>query len=57
MSKLSESSRKSRNEYYREWRKKNPDKVLAIQERYWEKKRREVELQQEEGVRDGPEAE
>lgn len=28
----------ARREYYREWRKKNPDKVKAIQERYWMKK-------------------
>jgi TRAP-type C4-dicarboxylate transport system substrate-binding protein len=25
-------------EYMREWKKKNPDKVKAISERYWKKK-------------------
>lgn len=28
----------ARREYYREWRKKNPEKVRAINERYWAKK-------------------
>lgn len=27
-----------KNEYVREWRKKNPDKARAIRERYWQKK-------------------
>lgn len=28
----------ARNAYRREWRKKNPDKVKAAQERYWLKR-------------------
>ena len=35
-------SQKSKADYYREWRKKNPDKVAAIQARYWEKRAKEV---------------
>lgn len=35
---ISEKARLARNAYIREWRKKNPEKVLAAQERYWEKK-------------------
>lgn len=35
---LSEEARAARNEYYRKWCKKNPDKAKAIRERYWEKK-------------------
>ena len=31
-----------RREYYREWRKKNPEKVRAINERYWTKKAIEI---------------
>ena len=27
-----------RNEYARAWRRKNPDKVKAANERYWEKR-------------------
>lgn len=27
-----------RNEYYRQWRARNPDKVAAINRRYWERK-------------------
>lgn len=43
MTKLSEEARLARNEYYRKWRKDNPEKALAIQERYWKKKLREIE--------------
>ena len=35
---LSEAARIARNKYMREWRTKNPDKVRATKERYWEKK-------------------
>ena len=34
--------RKAKNEYQRQWRKQNPDKVKAIQERYWLRKAREI---------------
>lgn len=30
------------NAYQRDWRKRNPEKVIAIQARYWEKKAKEV---------------
>ena len=33
--------REARRQYQREWRKKNPDKVRAQNERYWEKKGQE----------------
>lgn len=32
-----------RREYQREWRRKNPDKVRAAQDRYWNKKAAEAE--------------
>ena len=31
-------SNEARNKYYREYRKKNPEKIRAINKRYWEKK-------------------
>ena len=34
--------KKARREYYREWRKNNPDRVAQIQERYWLKKAAEA---------------
>uniref|UniRef100_A0A6M3K379 Uncharacterized protein n=1 Tax=viral metagenome TaxID=1070528 RepID=A0A6M3K379_9ZZZZ len=34
--------RQLKNEYYKNWRKKNPDKVKKAQERYWNKKALEV---------------
>ena len=35
-------AKKSRNEYYRNWRAKNRDKVKAAQDRYWAKKAAEA---------------
>ena len=35
---MTEEARKARNAYKREWAKKNPDKVMAQQERYWTKR-------------------
>lgn len=32
-----EAARRARNAYMREWTKKNPDKVRANKERYWER--------------------
>ncbi|MBE5773356.1 MAG: phosphatase [Clostridiales bacterium] len=34
--------RKAKNEYQRQWRKQNPEKVKAIQERYWLRKARKI---------------
>ena len=44
---LSEEARKARNEYYRAWRKKNPEKVKQTQEKYWKKKAKEMQEQAE----------
>ena len=38
MTKTADEARKARNAYYREWRKKNRDKVRETQLRYWKKK-------------------
>lgn len=35
------AKREARREYQRRWRQNNPDKVKAINDRYWEKKGRE----------------
>ena len=35
--------RKANREYKKEWRKKNPDKVKAANERYWLKKAKELQ--------------
>ena len=43
-----DSIKKARRDYQREWRKKNPEKVKAAQERYWLKK-----AQSEEGEKRG----
>lgn len=33
-----EAARRARNEYQREWRRRNPEKVRAAQKRYWLRK-------------------
>lgn len=40
---LSEKAKKQRNEYIKEWRRKNPERAAAITKRYWEKKVAELE--------------
>lgn len=35
---FSKEAKAKRNEYLREWHKKNPEKSAAIKARYWEKK-------------------
>ncbi len=35
---LSEEARQEKNQYFREWRRRNPDKVKEAQRRYWERK-------------------
>ena len=45
---MNEQARQARNEYMRQWRKKNPDKVRAIKARYWEKKATKIQEVQHE---------
>lgn len=42
----SNDPRELRNAYLREWRKKNKEKVKQYQDRYWEKKSKEMHEQQ-----------
>lgn len=35
---MDDEAREARREYMREWRKKNPEKVRAINRRYWERR-------------------
>ena len=39
---MNDEAKKAKNEYMKEWRKKNKDKIKAAQERYWEKKNKEI---------------
>ena len=39
---LSEAAKEARRAYAREWRRRNPDKIRAARDRYWEKKAREA---------------
>lgn len=45
--KISKEAREARNAYYREWRKKNPEKLKQYQEKYWMKKAQEMQEQEE----------
>lgn len=35
---MTEQAKAARNEYRREWAKRNPDKLREYQARYWDKK-------------------
>ena len=45
--KISQEAREVRNAYYREWRKKNPEKMKQYQENYWKKKAQKMQEQEE----------
>jgi len=47
--KLSEAAKEKRNQYYREYRKRNPEKIREIAARYWEKKSQEQPEEENEG--------
>lgn len=34
---MTDTAKQAKNRYAREWRKNNPEKVKAYQERYWKK--------------------
>ena len=44
---LSQEAKEARNAYYREWRKKNPEKMKRYQENYWKKKAQKMQEQAE----------
>lgn len=48
-----ELKREARREYMREWRKKNPEKLRAAQERYWMKKASEIAAKREKPPENG----
>jgi len=43
---MSEEAKEARRRYWREYNRKNKDKVRAKQERYWEKKAKEQGLKE-----------
>lgn len=44
---MQELKREARREYQRQWRKKNPDKLKAAQDRYWMRKAAEIAAKRE----------
>lgn len=46
------SARDARRAYLREWRRKNPDKVRAATERYWERRAAKLSAEAEEQARE-----
>lgn len=49
---MTAEAKSARAEYYKRWRKNNPDKVKAMQERYWEKKCAEFKAEEEAAQRE-----
>lgn len=43
MAKTETDAAEARRAYKREWARRNPDKVKAAQERYWQKKARQIQ--------------
>ena len=39
---LTKEARDAKNEYMKQWRAKNKDRVRAINQRYWEKRAKEI---------------
>lgn len=39
---MTEAAKEARRAYYRNWKKKNKDKVAAANERYWAKKAKQA---------------
>ena len=44
---MSEAAREARRAYKREWNRRNPDKVKAAQERYWNRKAQQTQQTQD----------
>jgi len=42
---MNEKARQARNQYMREWRRKNPEKVKANKARYWERRAAKMEAE------------
>ena len=50
MTQMSKAAREAKNEYYRRWRAKNPDKVRASNQKYWERIARERKKEEAQNV-------
>lgn len=48
---VQELKQEARRAYAREWRKRNPEKVKAAQERYWLKRAAEIAAKREKAVK------
>lgn len=44
---LEELAREAQREYHKEWRRKNPDKVRAKNERYWRRRAERMKAEKE----------
>ena len=54
MTATNDAIRKAQAEYRREWRKRNPEKEKAAQERYWAKKAKELQLRKDDEKSESP---
>lgn len=46
------TAREARNAYMRDWRKRNKEKARAIQQRFWERKARQIDSERHNGPPD-----
>lgn len=53
MAEMTDAAREAQRTYMREWRKKNPERVREKNQRYWERKAKQ--MQENEGCKDGGE--
>ncbi len=44
---MNDKGRQAKNEYYRRWRQKNPEKVRESNRKYWERKAAEKEAEKD----------
>lgn len=49
---MTDAAKQAQREYMRRWRQKNPERVRAKNQRYWEKKARQLQAEKE-AVNDG----
>lgn len=54
---LSEQAIAARRKYKREWARKNPDKIRAQQERYWQRQAERQQAQEEQHAQHAPQVE
>ena len=56
MTELDEKAKEARREYYRQYRKRNPQKIKETNARYWQKRAAKMEQSREAGAHEQAES-